>query len=167
MPAGRPKEGFYRVCQVCGESFYKPPSHQAKWPNRTCSRKCAGVLRERRIEKNCEQCGKPFSARIPRVEKGYDRFCSNACQGLSERGIMYKPRPSLFSDKQRRMWLGTECIRCGSTEFLELDHIIPRFAGGKPTKDNAQTLCRTCNKLKHWEEDRPKYHSVIRITLDQ
>ena len=40
------------------------------------------------------------------------------------------------------------CRKCGSTENLEIDHIIPIAKGGKTTWDNLQTLCRDCNQLK-------------------
>lgn len=41
-----------------------------------------------------------------------------------------------------------KCLRCGSTEHLEPDHIIPISKGGKHTWDNMQPLCRDCNRWK-------------------
>jgi 5-methylcytosine-specific restriction endonuclease McrA len=43
---------------------------------------------------------------------------------------------------------GWKCLACGATDALELDHITPKSAGGQPTVDNLQTLCRDCNRLK-------------------
>ena len=40
------------------------------------------------------------------------------------------------------------CKKCGSTENLEIDHIIPVSKGGKSTYSNLQTLCHKCNKEK-------------------
>lgn len=40
------------------------------------------------------------------------------------------------------------CKKCGSTENLEIDHIIPISKGGKSTYSNLQTLCHKCNKEK-------------------
>ena len=40
------------------------------------------------------------------------------------------------------------CKKCGSTENLEIDHIIPISRGGKSTYSNLQTLCHKCNKEK-------------------
>ena len=40
------------------------------------------------------------------------------------------------------------CKKCGSTENLEIDHIIPIFKGGKSTYSNLQTLCHKCNTEK-------------------
>lgn len=43
---------------------------------------------------------------------------------------------------------GDKCLHCGSTESLELDHIIPFIRGGKTEESNLQTLCRSCNSKK-------------------
>lgn len=40
------------------------------------------------------------------------------------------------------------CKKCGSQEFLELDHIIPISKGGKDEESNYQTLCKKCNISK-------------------
>lgn len=38
-----------------------------------------------------------------------------------------------------------ECVYCGATTELVLDHIVPHSHGGKPIPDNLLTSCRTCN----------------------
>jgi len=43
---------------------------------------------------------------------------------------------------------GYRCLKCGSTENLTIDHVIPLSKGGKNTVDNIQVLCDTCNKKK-------------------
>jgi len=40
------------------------------------------------------------------------------------------------------------CAYCGSTEKLEIDHIIPLARGGTNDSDNLQVLCRSCNRRK-------------------
>lgn len=41
-----------------------------------------------------------------------------------------------------------ECAKCGSTERLEIDHIIPVSRGGGNEYGNLQVLCKTCNLKK-------------------
>lgn len=40
------------------------------------------------------------------------------------------------------------CNACGSTENIQLDHIIPWDRGGNDLADNWQPLCRFCNMSK-------------------
>ena len=40
------------------------------------------------------------------------------------------------------------CLRCGTTEDLTLDHIVPWSLGGSDDISNLQTLCRRCNASK-------------------
>lgn len=43
---------------------------------------------------------------------------------------------------------GHRCTRCGTTENLTVDHIIPHSQGGQSTFSNLTTLCRGCHKMK-------------------
>jgi len=42
-----------------------------------------------------------------------------------------------------------KCLRCGATDNLTIDHIIPVIIGGKSYEDNLQTLCKSCNSWKN------------------
>lgn len=41
-----------------------------------------------------------------------------------------------------------KCQACGSTEKLEVDHILPISKGGDGRIENLQILCRSCNRKK-------------------
>ena len=59
-----------------------------------------------------------------------------------------QPPPSLINPDDVKERDGWKCLCCGSTKRLEIDHIIPRYFGGKDDFDNLQTLCKTCNGIK-------------------
>lgn len=202
----RKRKAQPRQCKVCGETFYKPKSHLAKWPARTCSRSCAAVLRNKSIKRLCLTCGSEFSIQVRKTKNGFGKYCSNACQGKAEiRRVTVKCRwcgadksvtpytaksrkkhfcdlscahswaqrfgtkkgKNAFLAVHKREWLNDTCCRCGSTSELELDHIIPRFAGGKAIRNNAQTLCRKCNREKFWREDAVVYSWLLKSDLDK
>ncbi|NOT02709.1 MAG: HNH endonuclease [Phycisphaerales bacterium] len=41
-----------------------------------------------------------------------------------------------------------KCVKCGSNQNLEFDHIIPFARGGSSTARNIQLLCEVCNREK-------------------
>jgi 5-methylcytosine-specific restriction endonuclease McrA len=41
-----------------------------------------------------------------------------------------------------------KCVKCGSQQRLEFDHIIPVAEAGSSTERNVQLLCETCNRSK-------------------
>jgi 5-methylcytosine-specific restriction endonuclease McrA len=43
---------------------------------------------------------------------------------------------------------GSICAKCGATEDLTIDHIIPMARGGTNDLENLQILCRKCNSSK-------------------
>ena len=41
------------------------------------------------------------------------------------------------------------CVKCGSKNDLEVDHILPLMTGGKMwDENNLQTLCKVCHRSK-------------------
>src|SRR5208283_919505 len=59
-------------------------------------------------------------------------------------------RDAIPSEVRREVWSrdGGKCVRCGSRENLEYDHIIPVSKGGSNTARNIELLCESCNRSK-------------------
>jgi len=43
---------------------------------------------------------------------------------------------------------GGKCLRCGTSDDLSMDHVVPLVKGGADDPDNIQVLCRPCNSKK-------------------
>jgi 5-methylcytosine-specific restriction endonuclease McrA len=96
------------------------------------------------------------------VNLGLAKFCSRACANLFRRKLRKRGERNMFTNWQKQEWKGDKCEKCGSTHNLELDHKKPRFAGGTTERSNAQTLCRTCNRKKFWNEDYSLYLAYLK-----
>ncbi len=62
----------------------------------------------------------------------------------ADKGWNREPIPQDVMDKVWNRDLG-RCVKCGSQENLEFDHIIPFSKGGANTYRNLQILCKKCN----------------------
>lgn len=76
-----------------------------------------------------------------------------ALRELMDEGILFPEagkRPPIPKDVVDAVWRrdGGKCVYCGSTENLQLDHIIPFSKGGATTVENLQLLCQKCNLQK-------------------
>ena len=83
-------------------------------------------------------------------------------QNARHDAINNEPRHKfIFTDVQKREWLGTCCAWCSSVDELVIDHILPVICGGMNIRENAQTLCGDCNRWKMKYVDRPLYNSLV------
>ena len=70
---------------------------------------------------------------------------------------------------QREQQLPQECVFCGSTNELQIDHLIPRNRGGSDAADNMVWSCRSCNASRcdrgifEWLglEEKDKLHRLV------
>jgi len=58
---------------------------------------------------------------------------------------------------------GHRCLRCGSDQNLQADHILPKASFPFLTFDinNLQTLCQPCNFWKHRVKSKKSYRKVV------
>lgn len=149
-------------CKRCGKPFYRRASQARQGFGTCCSRECHHALRVKTVERSCLQCSGHFTAPHYEVNVlGRGKFCSRSCKDLFRRKFRKRGERNMFTNWQKREWKADQCAKCNSTERLELDHIVPRFAGGTTERTNAQTLCRTCNRKKFWTEDYGTYLSML------
>lgn len=146
--------GITKVCPACGESFYRPAS---KADQITCSRYCrARLLQDKGETVTCKRCGAPFYREAFKVKLGFGNYCSHECWG-ADRKTPIGIANNVWTKYQRANWKDDKCARCGSTENLEMDHILAHSLGGKSERSNCQTLCKLCNLQKYQNEDLPTY----------
>ena len=62
--------------------------------------------------------------------------------------VASEPRPPSQAEIRRQVWRRDKgrCSNCRSTFALEIDHVMPRAAGGPSTLENTRLLCRACNQ---------------------
>lgn len=56
-----------------------------------------------------------------------------------------------------------ECVLCGETETLTMDHVVPVSKGGRAEPGNVVILCKSCNSKKHDKDlaDLPFEQSIM------
>jgi hypothetical protein len=67
---------------------------------------------------------------------------------------------AMTASEAKRMWRtaikehwNNQCVYCGSSNNLTLDHVHPKTKGGHDTARNVVPACRSCNQSKsstHW-----------------
>jgi hypothetical protein len=160
-------KGEVAQCAHCGGDFYRNRFKVSKGHGTTCSRACHFALRRKRVTATCIQCDSPFE--VPHYQinvMGGGKFCTRRCTDIFKRKLRKRGEQNMFTNWQKREWKDEQCAKCGATEKLELDHIVPRFAGGTTERTNAQTLCRTCNRKKFWTDDYPLYLTYLRLRAE-
>ncbi len=154
------KNGVTKSCPACSKIFYRPPSRADQI---TCSRTCrARLMQDKGAEVGCKRCGALFWRTLSSAKLGYGNYCSHACWG-ADRKTPLGIANNAWTPRQRMEWTGNNCVRCGSEDNLELDHVLARSLGGLSVRDNTQTLCKRCN-LQKWQcEDLPAHLSAIKL----
>lgn len=86
-----------------------------------------------------------------RKKRNIERTIGKAKAVLAqEQSIQDNNRRPIPDDVKMFVWQrdNGRCVKCGSNQNLEFDHIIPVSQGGSNTSRNLQILCETCNRSK-------------------
>jgi hypothetical protein len=147
-----------------GERVEEHVGHMAITDNRLlfCSATKSFDVRYRRIANhygktghiNVQPVGKPQYLIIVDEEEPVAYAILDAAIALSNQTMVAKsegmPSRHIPRDIRQRAWqrYGGRCAECGSTQYLEFDHVIPVAKGGSNSDANVQLLCRGCNLKK-------------------
>jgi 5-methylcytosine-specific restriction endonuclease McrA len=87
---------------------------------------------------------------ILRRERDYERVRREVEAFENLEKVDRLPREPIPEGVRLFVWQrdGGQCVKCGSRERLEFDHVIPLVAGGSNTERNIQLLCEACNRSK-------------------
>lgn len=159
----RPRIMVDCLCRACGSSFKRWPSELKYGKGKHCSRACADADRKGSSNpffgRSHSEASKDLISKS-RTGKHGGPSNHNWCGGVT-----LQTGREFFTPAVRRKWLAEACARCGTAQRLELDHILPVFAGGKSVRSNIQTLCAPCNKRKFQHEDRQKYKHPVSASM--
>jgi len=141
ITSGYSSQSFY-------DKFYEIHQREIEIQKRAYERRLADI-EEQRTKDEIKQ-------KLLEKEKR-KRLEKEALQELIEEGEIFSARSESESNREPiskdvmdRVWNrdGGKCVRCGSQENLEFDHIIPVSKGGATTYRNLQLLCQKCNREK-------------------
>lgn len=84
------------------------------------------------------------------IDKERRKFDRLKRKFAGEAGKPVYDRDTIPEDVQMFVWRRDQgkCVKCGSQDRLEFDHIIPVSRGGSSTARNVQLLCERCNREK-------------------
>lgn len=151
------------TCSKCGitkssTEFNKEPLNingLSSWC-KECKNKQSALWRSKNRDKDCARKEKYYAEnRLSMIEKA----CLWAKENVEKKHSHYKNRRAKLNGSSGNVtagqWkeildkYGNKCLRCGTTERLSQDHVVPLELGGLHSVDNLQPLCRSCNSKKH------------------
>ena len=165
------------ICDWCKKEFEEKP-YRRVYSHKFCSLSCSiswnNKKRARGKVVNCENCGKEIY-RIPSyIERNSHHFCSKDCEFEWKRGENHPRYHGGYDSKYGRGWkrqrnLAIErdkiCKNCGTSENLDVHHIIPFKISKDNSLSNLIVLCKSCHSSignTYWKlENRAKYFEKI------
>ena len=137
-------------CPICGETFYRAPSHVARVAVSTCSRACAAEASKVRVITHCVSCQVPMEQTPTNAER--ITTCSKKCSTLRRTKGSKGTKPNalgVYIRAANRIVTKQECLKCqtntGPWAIRGLDaKLLP---DGSTTLDEskAELWCRHCH----------------------
>lgn len=109
---------------------------------------CEGVLYSFGEQFDFDLCPECLMEMQAQIKKGLVTLDQRSTDKLPEQ---VKVNRKTITEAERRAVFdrdGWECVKCGSPNYLQVDHIFPFARGGDTKTDNLQTLCKRCNSKK-------------------
>jgi len=163
---------YHHICYNCGwddsiqsherlkQSFSKPPKEQCV--------QCSSVL----YHHICPYCNWDNDRDLTAIqrlnEKKYKPHIINETPGWgSNPKKKKKTKGDKWRNKRQKVYDrdGNECVKCGSTDNLTLDHIIPLSKRGTNGYKKLQTMCYSCNTKKSDTIELPLDHYTYKRYL--
>ena len=104
------------------------------------------------ISRWCGRCLTTHVGVCPKIEKQRERWHALKKSWSRQHGRVKRRTPAANAMRHQLKKDGGSCAKCGTTEKLEVDHIIAIRDGGQDIESNLQVLCRTCHGKKSYNE---------------
>jgi 5-methylcytosine-specific restriction endonuclease McrA len=161
-PAPKNKGTAIRVisqCEVCATSFETIPGRAKRPQAKYCSRKCYLIARwgetSHKETRQCVICEQEFVV-YPSSNK---TTCGKQCEWILRsrtyqgeksnfwRGGKMTPYNGVWRERRQaaRERDGYKCVLCGSTDRIQVHHIVPYRYSHSHELSNLVTLCRSCH----------------------
>jgi len=159
-PGPKPRSGRDKTCEQCGATFYVKASRDHA---RFCSNDCYLANRwgdSHQVTGTCLVCGAEFTAAASEGRKVCSWECRNQLRSITQRGDQShfwrggKTAPYHQEWKAVRRIVverdGYKCVTCGSTDRIQVHHIIPYRYSQSHDPGNLKTLCRSCHSREEF-----------------
>ena len=152
-----------KECDVCGSEF-EARAHNAQRCSDKCKREAVLAYQREYREANKEAIAERKrkwhednrEARLAKLREYREakkevlaakqrKYRKTPAGKAAEKRKEAKRRGAPCNGTVKHFQLADKCVRCGSTESLELEHITPISQGGSNHIENLTTMCAECN----------------------
>ena len=134
-------------CSMCGQhlppEMFSPDRRRVTGKKARC-KKCCSLVERERYKKNPQKAIENVTQKRKLWSESRKKYVW-ARQNSKRRAnlVIFE-----VSEKDTKRIKSSPCFLCGSTEGIELDHVIPVSRGGRHSVGNLQPLCQKCNRRK-------------------